>query len=248
MPASLTVVRGSEPEGIAWVAGPLHACAGSTDRCWASPNMVIYETAHLARAARWLPRLLRAAVEVLSQLRASPMVDDALAALAGGASDPAVRRRSVTLLLQRAETPEQRRRAAIRALVDPDPRVQLAGAMQVGALGRPALERLVLDDGLDIDRRHRALLFLWSRFRDPALVSTMVKVACDGPSALGRVAVEALRSSADPAAVAGLTRIRDGQGPAAGLAREALGARGCGRRGALSMAPVAGALSPPSSV
>jgi hypothetical protein len=89
------------------------------------------------------------------------------------------------------EDPEAARGAALRGLLDRDPRVRLSAALMTGGLGRTVLARLASDRQQPLDLRVEALEAL--SLGPPNAESAKVLERCaTGPERLGRFAVRAL--------------------------------------------------------
>lgn len=215
-PLPLAVHQGPEAAGLALVAMPLHRVAERSDRVWVASSRLVYETEHFGRSPTWLGRLLGALRTVLDHLQADRAVDEVLRSNAEHSPFGEVRARSLTLLLGRATDPGERRKVGIRALIDRDPAVRLAGAMHVGALGLPTLSALVLEDGPSLDERRRALWFLLDRFADDSLLPTLVKIACETDPRLALIAVDGMPTvAAAEVAAEALARVAASNGPPA---------------------------------
>ncbi|MEL7370159.1 MAG: hypothetical protein AAFN74_14670 [Myxococcota bacterium] len=190
-PLSLTIDQGPEVEGIAWVAGPLHAMAMARDRCIVESSGLIFETARLRRDRRWLPKLLARMRMVVSNLLSQPPVMTALEQSAK-APHTSLRGRSLRLMLAVAADPPARRKVSIRALFDRDPSIRLMGAMEAGALGHPSLTTLMLDEALSVADRERAVIFLVSEVHPEALGALLQMCVQGDPSLFSSALFEAI--------------------------------------------------------
>ena len=243
-PATLTVSRGPQAKALAWVGHDLYSVARLGDRCWVEGQDFGFETVHLNRSRAEVARLMARLATAAHNLEHRPPIDDTLRHHARRAREGAVRLRASRLLLERAPDRQARRRTAIRALVDEDPRVRLAGALEVGWLGRSTLEALVLDEALSLEDRRRALAFFVQRFGEPSLIPILVNMACELPPELAVDALEALPVIADdrrawvPAVIRRIRQIgrRDGRpGETARRILTHLSVTGADGRGALSV-------------
>ena len=235
LPGDGVVCAGPEAEGFAWLVGPLHSVALSADRCSVIGGSVAFETQHIVRPRAWLGQLLTRLRRSAAYLGGEGTVVDALQA-AYGSPTAAIRIRSVALLM--AQAPDDVRITAIRALIDPDPKVRLFGALRVGALGWAVLRDLVHDAELSLEDRQRALAFMMERF-DPALLLPMlVEVVEAAPAPLAVAAIRALGEQGDMATANRLRGWMVSGGPRAAAAQDALRRllwRLGDRRGALSV-------------